>query len=122
MASRSSPARSSSPRSSRPSSSCRRGRCRRANLAAPMDATALKKRVIERVDARSKSLDDVALRIHAQPELAVEERFAASALIDALAAEGTKVERGAGGLETAFVADAGTGAPLVALLGEYDAL
>jgi len=87
-----------------------------------MDATALKKRVIERVDARSKSLDDVALRIHAQPELAFEERFASSALIDALAAEGTKVERGAGGLETAFVADAGNGTPLVAILGEYDAL
>ncbi|HYK97504.1 MAG TPA: M20 family metallopeptidase [Candidatus Acidoferrales bacterium] len=87
-----------------------------------MDAAALKKRVIERVDARAKSLDDLALRIHARPELAFEERFAATALADALSAEGANVQRGAGGLETAFVADSGSSSPLVAILGEYDAL
>ena len=32
------------------------------------------------------------------------------------------VQRGAGGLETAFIAEAGSGGPVVAILGEYDAL
>ena len=87
-----------------------------------MDASALKKRVTERVDARAKMLDDLALAIHARPELAFEERFAASALLDALKTDGVKAEAGAGGLETSFVADSGTGSPVVAILGEYDAL
>ncbi len=42
-----------------------------------MDVAALKRRVRERVDARAKALDDLALKIHARPELAFEERYAA---------------------------------------------
>ena len=87
-----------------------------------MNAAALKARVNERVDARRATLDDLSLRIHAQPELAFEERTAAKLLTDALAAEGVDVKRGAGGLETAFVAEFGKGHPFVAILGEYDAL
>ena len=87
-----------------------------------MDVAALKARVNERVDARRATLDDLSLRIHAQPELAFEERTAATLLGDALAAEGVDVKRGAAGLETAFVAEFGGGRPSVALLGEYDAL
>ncbi len=87
-----------------------------------MDASALKRRVTERLDARASRLDDLALQIHARPELAFEERFASSLLADALVGEGVQVRRGAGGLETAFVAESGTGTPVVAILGEYDAL
>ncbi|HYR94747.1 MAG TPA: M20 family metallopeptidase [Methylomirabilota bacterium] len=87
-----------------------------------MDVAALKKRVSERVDARGKTLDDLALRIHERPELAFEERYAAQLLTAALDAEGAAVTRGAGGLETAFAAEFGTGRPTVAILGEYDAL
>lgn len=87
-----------------------------------MDAAALKARVNERVDARRATLDHLSLRIHAQPELAFEERTAAKLLTDALAAEGVDVKRGAAGLETAFVAEFGKGHPFVAILGEYDAL
>jgi aminobenzoyl-glutamate utilization protein B len=36
--------------------------------------------------------------------------------------EGFKVERGVGALPTAFVATAGSGAPVIAILAEYDAL
>ena len=87
-----------------------------------MDAAARKKRISERVEARASALDRLALEIHARPELAFEERFASSALADYLESEKVSVERGAGGLETAFVAEAGSGGPLVAILGEYDAL
>jgi amidohydrolase len=87
-----------------------------------LDAAARKKRISERVDARAKALDQLALEIHARPELAFEERFAATSLADYLESEKVSVQRAAGGLETAFVADAGSGGPLVAILGEYDAL
>lgn len=87
-----------------------------------MDVAALKQRVSERVDARGKTLDDLALRIHEKPELAFEEEHAAQLLTRALEAEGAAVTRGAGGLDTAFVAEFGTGRPSVAILGEYDAL
>ncbi|HZP95841.1 MAG TPA: M20 family metallopeptidase [Candidatus Limnocylindria bacterium] len=87
-----------------------------------MDVAALKRRVCERVDARAKLLDDLASRIHATPELAFEERYASALLAGALAAEGVPVRRGAGGLETAFVAESGSSGPVVAILGEFDAL
>src|SRR5437870_5258920 len=87
-----------------------------------MDAAGLKVRVAERVDARADALDRLALAIHARPELAYEERFAADALASYLSREGADVRRSAGGLETAFVAEAGSGRPVVAILGEYDAL
>ncbi len=87
-----------------------------------MDVAALKARASERVDARRDLLDDLSLRIHARPELAFEERTAATLLCDALDAAGAKVARGAAGLETAFAAEFGSGRPTVAILGEYDAL
>src|SRR5437667_5064717 len=87
-----------------------------------MDAAGLKVRVAEGVDARADALDRLALEIHARPELAYEERFAADALASYLSREGADVRRSAGGLETAFVAEAGSGRPVVAILGEYDAL
>ena len=87
-----------------------------------MDVAALKARASERVDARRGLLDDLSLRIHARPELAFEERTAATLLGDALDAAGAKVTRGAAGLETAFAAEFGSGRPTVAILGEYDAL
>ena len=87
-----------------------------------METAELKARVSERVDARGAALDELAIRIHERPELAFEERFASSALADHLSGEGAAVTRGAGGLETAFTAEIGSGAPVVAILGEYDAL
>jgi amidohydrolase len=87
-----------------------------------LDAAARKKRASERVDARAKELDRLALEIHARPELAFEERFASSSLADYLESEKAAVERGAGGVETALVAESGSGGPVVAILGEYDAL
>ncbi|SDN26248.1 aminobenzoyl-glutamate utilization protein B [Fictibacillus solisalsi] len=43
-------------------------------------------------------------------------------LAGTLEKEGFNVERGVGGIETAFIATYGQGKPVIALLGEYDAL
>lgn len=87
-----------------------------------METSELKARVSERVDERAAAYDELAISIHGRPELAFEERFAAATLADHLAGEGAQVTRGAGGLETAFTAEFGSGGPVVAILGEYDAL
>ena len=80
-------------------------------------------RIPSDVDADSKLLRDVSLRIHAHPELRFEEHRAAAWLAEAVQGAGVDVERGTGGLPTSFRARIGKGGgPRVAILAEYDAL
>jgi len=75
------------------------------------------------VDELSAELSALSRRIHAHPELCFEERQAATWLGECLERKlGASVERGVGGLETAFRARVGRGAPRIAILAEYDAL
>ncbi len=60
--------------------------------------------------------------IHADPELAYEERRAAERIATLLERRGHTVERRFGGLETAFRARVGPPGASIALLAEYDAL
>jgi amidohydrolase len=81
--------------------------------------------ITQAVDALRQELVDISLDIHAHPELNYHERYAATILADALERHGFQVERGVGGVETAFrgVIRGGNGeGPTVALLAEYDAL
>ncbi len=67
---------------------------------------------------------DLSHRVHANPEIAFEERQASAWTAELLERHGFEVTRPVGGLETAFVASwrgRATG-PVVALAGEYDAL
>ncbi|GHH63383.1 peptidase M20 [Streptosporangium violaceochromogenes] len=61
-------------------------------------------------------------RLHARPELGFQERFAHELLTGILEREGFAVERHAHGMETGFVARAGTSGPVIAVMCEYDAL
>jgi amidohydrolase len=74
------------------------------------------------IDSFRQQAVNLGREIHAHPELKFEERFAADRLCAALADLGVEVERGAGGLETAFRAAVGKSGPTVAILAEYDAL
>jgi amidohydrolase len=76
------------------------------------------------IEALRQQLLDISHTIHANPELAFKEYKAAALLSGVLEQHGFIVERGSGGLETAFTAmyHAGTGGPTIALLCEYDAL
>ncbi|TVQ31765.1 MAG: amidohydrolase [Geminicoccaceae bacterium] len=67
-------------------------------------------------------LEALYARLWATPELPMLEFRSSAALADWLQAEGFAVDRGAGGLPTAFVATKGQGGPLIGLLAEYDAL
>lgn len=77
------------------------------------------------IDASRQELREISLDIHAHPELNYQEHHAAKLLSDTLERHGFAVERGIGGVETAFrgVLQGGSGAgPTVAILAEYDAL
>ncbi|HEY6172982.1 MAG TPA: hypothetical protein VIX73_01010, partial [Kofleriaceae bacterium] len=66
--------------------------------------------------------EKVAKQIWDTPELGLKEARSSAALIDILGKEGFQITKGVGGEPTAFVATAGSGEPVVALLAEYDAL
>ena len=86
---------------------------------------AYQRHVTQAVDTLCQELVDISLDIHAHPELNYQEYHAAQVLADALERHGFQVERGIGGVETAFraVIQGGQGdGPTVALLAEYDAL
>ena len=73
--------------------------------------------------AQTADLTVLSRDIHAHPELAYQERHALEAIAAFLERGGHRVERGIGGLETAFRARVGPkDGPAIALLAEYDAL
>jgi amidohydrolase len=84
-----------------------------------------KRRLAEAVEAARGEILDLSHRIHADPEPAFEERYAATAVAELLAKHGFDVEHPAGRLETAIRArmpgGAGNG-PRIGILAEYDAL
>lgn len=90
---------------------------------APLDD--VKARLAAEVDRRRELLLDVSHEVHAHPETNYEEHFAHDLLARTLEAEGLPVERGAGGIATAFLAGAGAAdaaGPTIAVMCEYDAL
>jgi len=76
----------------------------------------------ERVEQAGDELVALSHRIHAHPELGFEEERACAWLCELLAGAGLEVERGVGGLPTAFAARAGAGPLRVVVCAEYDAL
>ena len=87
-------------------------------------ADGVKARVTEAVDRLADDLERLSHQLHDHPELAFKEEKAHSWLTDFLTKHGATVERGVGGLSTAFRATIpGTAAgPTIAILAEYDAL
>jgi len=83
----------------------------------------LKDSITQAVDRLADELEALSHRIHAHPELAYQEAQACGWLGDFLAGQGFKVEKGVGGVDTAFRATIETGdGPTIAILCEYDAL
>lgn len=93
-------------------------------MSAPAAPEALKARVVEAIDRLGDELEQLSHRIHEHPELCFKEERAHAWLTEFLERHGARVERGVGGLPTAFravVPGQGPG-PTVAILCEYDAL
>ncbi len=76
----------------------------------------------ERFQSARDGLIELSHRIHAHPELGFEEEQASSWLCELLADAGFAVEKGIGGLSTAFRARAGSGPLHLGICAEYDCL
>ena len=84
----------------------------------------VKKALLEVVEANADRLFEIACDIFDHPEYCREEYYACDRLTKFLEGEGFIVERGVGGLETAFRAtwEQGSGGPAIGFMMEYDAL
>lgn len=81
-----------------------------------------KQSVIENIDGARDLLIGLSHQIHANPELSFEEFMASMWCADALEARGFVVERAICDLPTAFRATIGSGALVIGICCEYDAL
>lgn len=84
----------------------------------------MKNKIHSYIDSIALELNNMADNIFDNPEEGLKEYKACDLLCDYLKEKGFKVEKGIGGLETAFraVYEFGTGGPSIGLLCEYDAL
>jgi amidohydrolase len=94
---------------------------------APDGLSDVKQKVAQAVDRLADDLERISHQIHANPELGFKEEKAAAWLTEFLEKQGAAVERGVGGLPTAFRATIESGAgptagPTIAIMAEYDAL
>ncbi len=82
----------------------------------------LKTAVQASVDSRFDALTDLSDRIWSFEEIAFQETKSAAALSDYAEELGFRVTRGVGEIPTAFIAEYGSGSPIIGILGEFDAL
>ena len=77
------------------------------------------------IESSRQELFDLSVDVHDHPELNYQEYYSSNALAGFLEKHNLEVERGIGGVETAFratIPGGGGGGPTIAVLAEYDAL
>jgi aminobenzoyl-glutamate utilization protein B len=79
-------------------------------------------RMLDSIEARRPDYSDVALQIWKFAELGYRESKSSALLQEKLAAAGFTVRTGVAEIPTAFVASYGSGRPVIAFIGEFDAL
>ena len=93
-----------------------------AAVAAARQPTAIKSAVLESVTKQRGDLVALSDRVWELAETALRETESARVLADYAEAKGFTVQRGVAGMPSAFVATYGQGKPVIAIMGEYDAL
>ena len=78
--------------------------------------------VIDFIDSRYEDTADIARSIWEFAEVGYQETQSSTLLQESLAAEGFTIEAGVANIPTAFVANYGSGGPVIAILAEFDAL
>ncbi len=78
--------------------------------------------VLDRVAAHADQFGKISRQIWESPELGFHENKSSALLQDALKANGFEVRAGVANMPTAFVASFGSGKPVIAVMGEFDAL
>lgn len=91
-----------------------------ASFAATQSAT--KRAAVAAIDKHATALTQLSDAVWAFAETALREHRSAKLLADFAEQQGFTVERGVSHMPTAFVASYGSGRPIIAIMGEYDAL
>lgn len=86
------------------------------------DMTGMIQRIAELVEEKKDLYIRVSDTIWGYAEPRYEEKQSAELMAEVLEKEGFEVQRAAGGIPTAVVGSYGSGKPVIAILGEYDAL
>ncbi|MGA9239425.1 amidohydrolase [Robiginitalea sp.] len=79
-------------------------------------------KVLKNLDSQSKKYEAIALQIWDWAEMGYQEVQSSALLQETLSEAGFRIEKGVAGIPTAFVAEYGSGSPIIGILGEYDAL
>src|SRR5215469_12225334 len=90
--------------------------------AEPMTTTPIQEDIFKHLDSIRADLVSVNQDIWNFAELGLQEYRSAARLIGVLQQAGFKVKEGVSGMPTAFVAEYGSGKPIIGILAEYDAL
>ena len=78
--------------------------------------------IVPNLEAKKDFYSAIAQQIWGFAEMGYQEEKSAALLQETLSTEGFKVTKGVAGIPTAFIAEYGEGLPVIAILGEYDAL
>ena len=81
-----------------------------------------KNAVLENLTSKTQQYGHISHQIWNLAEMGYLEEESSALLQKTLADEGFSIKEGVAGIPTAFVAEYGSGSPIIALLGEYDAL
>ncbi|MDP2957501.1 MAG: amidohydrolase [Longimicrobiales bacterium] len=90
--------------------------------ATAQDRDRAKAEALRQVTALDAEIAEMAMQLWQYSEIALTETRSAAFLADILEREGFRVTRGVADMPTAFVAEWGSGSPIVGVLAEYDAL
>lgn len=88
----------------------------------PARITPAKQAAIEWLDRNQVRANELSDRIWRAAETSLKETQSSQLLAKELEKEGFKVQRGVAGMATAFVAEYGSGKPVIGILAEFDAL
>jgi len=78
--------------------------------------------VLKKLEAKTAYYSDIAQQIWGLAEMGYQEEQSSALLQETLSAAGFKITTAVAGIPTAFTAEYGTEGPVIAILGEYDAL
>lgn len=78
--------------------------------------------VLKKLDSKAEVYGGIAQNIWELAEMGYQEEKSSALLQETLSAEGFTIKKGVAGIPTAFIAEYGSGTPVIAIMGEYDAL
>lgn len=79
-------------------------------------------KIVHNLDARQPAISALSDQLWDFAELGYLEQKSSSLLQDTLRSEGFTIDAGVAGIPTAFIASYGSGEPVIAIMGEFDAL